>query len=91
MTGQIVAFSAFGIPLVLSAVFGAPPGRVLLVGAGLAAGFGALAATSPTLHDSSEVAPLWFTALLVLGLMLIWCAGVAVGSTIRRRLDSRRA
>jgi hypothetical protein len=91
MAGQIVAFSAFGIPLVLALVFRVPAGRVVLVGSGLGAGFGALAATSPTLHDSTETAPLWFTALLVLGLMLIWCAGVAVGSALRRRLDGRSA
>jgi hypothetical protein len=91
MAGQIPAFSAFGIPLLLSAALHVPPGRVLLLGGGLGAGFGALAASSPTLHDSSETAPLWFTALLVLGLMLIWCAGAAVGSAIRRRLDGRGA
>jgi hypothetical protein len=91
MAGQIVAFAAFGIPLVLSLVFRAHPGRVLLIGAGLGAGFGALAATTPTLHDSTEVAPLWFTALLVLGLMLIWCAGLSVGSMLRRRFDGRSA
>jgi len=91
MAGQIVAFSAFGIPLLLSAVLRVPPARVLLVGGGLGAGFGALAAGSPTLHDQSETAPLWFTALLVLGLMVIWSAGAAVGTAIRRRLDGRGA
>jgi hypothetical protein len=91
MAGQIVAFSAFGIPLVLALVFRVRPGRVLLFGSALGAAFGALAATTPTLHDSTETAPAWFTALLVLGLMLIWCAGVAVGSAVRRRLDGRGA
>ena len=88
MTGQLVSFSAFGLPLTMMLVFRASRRRLLLIGGALAGGLLALTGESSLEGvEGNEIVPFWVTAIFILGLFALWCAGIAAGWFVRRRLS----
>ena len=90
MTGQAVAFTAFGIPFALLLVFRARPVKLLAAGCVMAVALLALAAAGHPQDGYGEV-PIWITIVLIVWFLAIWCAGVGAGAFVRRRLFDRRA
>ncbi len=87
MVGQLISFTAFGLPLAMMLVFRSSRRRLLLIGAALTAGILAFAAESRLEgRAGSDIVPYWVTAIFVVGLFGLWCAGIALGSFVRRRL-----
>ena len=86
MTGQLVSFTAFGLPLAMMLFFRASRRRLLLIGAALTASLLAFASESRLEGHDSGTVPFWVTAFFIVGLFVLWCIGIGVGTLVRRRL-----
>jgi hypothetical protein len=92
MAGFVIAVVAFFIPFGLMLTRLTRPGRLLVLGGVLAAGWlVTLAASRAQQGDGHELVPLWFLAGLVVLLYTIWCGGVMLGARLRRARDRKTA